>query len=104
MARVRQVLTDEDFKREAPSARMDLTAELDTLSDIRNQGGKGAIIDLEKEDNVRSVKRRYSLAAKQLGLNLRWRTPPKGENALKFSLWKEGEPIPGGRARSEGSG
>ena len=101
MARVRQVLQDEDFKRAAPSERMDLTAQLDELSDIRNQGGKGALIDLEEGDNVRSIKRRYSLAAKSLGLNLRWRTAPEG--SLKFSLWMEGEPAPGGRARSGGS-
>jgi len=46
--------------------------------------GEGAEVELEPGENPRVVKRRFSTAAKELGMSLRWRKAR--ENTVKFAI------------------
>ena len=78
--------------------RIDLTPYLRLIDGVLEQGGVGAVLSLEEGEQQRTQKRRLSLAAKERGYRLVWRTAPPGQ--LRFVLARPGEPAPGGRRRT----
>lgn len=99
MPRLDQVLRAEDLQRGRAVVRIDLTPYLRLIDSILEQGGVGAVLSLEEGEQQRTQKRRLSLAAKERGYRLVWRTAPPGR--LRFVLARPGEPAPGGRRRTE---
>ncbi len=98
MPTLENVLREEDLQRgRAGSGGLDLAPYLEMIDTIRAQGGVGALITLEEGERQRAEKRRLSLAAKDQGYQLIWRTAPEGR--LRFVLATPGEPTPGGRQR-----
>ena len=97
MVRVKRMLTQEDLRRAAPVSKADLSEYTAQIDEIVNSEHLGAELELEPEEQQeqRAIKRRYSVAAKQLGYDLTWRQAPKGE--LRFVLARLGEKAPGGR-------
>lgn len=98
MPRLDQVLRAEDLQRGRAVVRIDLTPYLRLIDGILEQGGVGAVLSLEEGEQQRTQKRRLSLAAKERGYRLVWRTAPPGQ--LRFVLARPGEPAPGGRRRT----
>jgi hypothetical protein len=98
MPRLDQVLRAEDLQRGRAVVRIDLTPYLRLIDGILEQGGVGAVLSLEEGEQQRTQKRRLSLAAKERGYRLVWRTAPSGQ--LRFVLARPGEPAPGGRRRT----
>jgi hypothetical protein len=97
MPRLDQVLREEDLQRGRATMRIDLTPYLQLIDSILAQGGVGGVLSLEAGEQQRTQKRRLSLAAKERGYRLVWRTAPPGQ--LRFVLARPGEPVPGGRQR-----
>ncbi len=99
MPTLEKVLREEDLKRgRAGSGGLDLTPYMEMLDSVREQGGVGGQVTLEEGESQRTEKRRISVAAKEQGYTLIWRTAP--DRRLRFVLAKPGEPIPGGRKRA----
>ncbi len=97
MPRLDQVLREEDLQRGRAAVRIDLTPYVQLIDTIREQGGVGAVLSLEEGEQQRTQKRRLSLAAKERGYRVIWRTAPPSQ--LRFVLARPGEPAPGGRRR-----
>ncbi len=99
MPTLERVLREDDLHRGgAGGGGLDLTPYLDMLAAIRTEGGVGGLITLAEGEQQRAEKRRLSVAAKDQGYKLVWRTAP--ERKLRFVLAKPGEPVPGGRQRA----
>ena len=96
MPQLARVLTQDDLRRSDASARMDLSAYVDIIEQVRS-GGVGGEVAREERERQRTEKRRLSIAAKQLGLQLTWRKT--GDNTLRFVLSEPGGERPGGRRR-----
>ncbi len=93
------MLRAEDLHRgRAGSGGLDLTPYLAMIAAVRAAGGVGGHVLLEDDENQRAEKRRLSVAAKDQGDTLVWRTAP--DRQLRFVLAKPGEPVPGGRKRA----
>ena len=92
------VLTEDDLRRTGSSVRMDLTPYLGLLETVRAQAGVGGVIQLLEGERQRAEKRRFSLAAKQLGYALTWRKATEPDT-LRFVLAPQGEPMPDARKR-----
>ncbi len=76
-------LTAEDYRRRGGGAtKLDLTPYLDILSGL--QLGEGADVSIDVGEKQRVVKRRFSIAAGQLGYTIKWRSAPLGQ--LRFQL------------------
>ena len=99
MPQLAKVLTHDDLHRGANAPRLDLSAYVDIIERIRGQDGVGGEVELGEGESQRAEKRRLSLAAKQVGMNLTWRTARDG--TLRFVLAQPGEPRPGGRPRRQ---
>lgn len=99
MPELMRILTDEDLARRGAVSRLDLSAYLTIIDAVREQGGAGGLIDLLAGESQRTEKRRLSLAAKERGLQLTWRSSQPGQ--LRFVLAEEGQPAPGSRKRRE---
>ena len=97
MPQLARVLTEEDLRRSEAGARMDLSAYLDIIEQVRS-GGVGGEVALEEGESQRVAKRRLFMAAKQLGLQLTWRKADA--TTLRFVLSAPGGERPGGRRRS----
>ena len=96
MPELAKVLTQEDLSRSAPT-RLDLQDYVSIIDTVRDQDGVGGLILLNEGENQRTEKRRLTVAAKQEGYELTWRTAPEGQ--LRFVLSRPGEPKAGGRER-----
>ncbi len=93
MPNLDKVLREEDLKRGgAGGGGLDLTPYLAMIAAVRAEGGVGGLITLEEGERQRTEKRRMSVAAKDQGYTLVWRTAP--ERRLRFVLATPGEPIP----------
>ncbi len=100
--RLIKVLRAEDLaKREAVS--VDLTPYKAILQDALNRG-LGAEVEPSEGENIRTMRRRFSLAAKELELELAWRgrTQQKrtGSSTSRFVLRPAGAPVPFPGART----
>ena len=96
MPQLARVLTQDDLRRSDAGARMDLSAYVAIIEQVR-RGGVGGEVALGEGESQRTEKRRLSVAAKQLGLQLTWRKG--GDNTLRFVLSEPGGDLPGGRRR-----
>ncbi len=96
MPQLARVLMDDDM-RGARAMRMDLSAYVAIIEGIRGEGGAGGEVELEDGESQRTEKRRLSIAAKELGTTLTWRTSRDG--TLRFVLSEPGGAVPGGRTR-----
>ena len=96
MPELTKVLTEEDLRARGRMSQLDLSPYLELLSTVRQQG-VGGIVTLGEDENQRAEKRRLSLASKQQGYRLIWRSSPPRQ--LRFVLAEEGQPAPGGRPR-----
>ena len=94
MPQLARVLTQDDLRRSDAGARMDLSAYVDIIEQVRSEG-VGGEVELGEDESQRTEKRRLSLAARQLGLQLTWRKT--GDNTLRFVLNEPGAERPGGR-------
>ncbi len=70
---------------------------MDIIDTLREHGGVGGVLRLDEGESQRTVKRRMSIAARDRGYQLTWRTAPAGQ--LRFVLAEPGQPRPGGRSR-----
>ena len=96
MPELTRVLSEEDLRARARTNQLDLSAYMALLSTVRQQG-VGGIVTLGEDEQQRTEKRRLSLAAKQQGYKLTWRTADPGQ--LRFVLAEPGAPTPGSRRR-----
>ena len=101
MPQLTKVITEEELTRRQPAGGIDLSAYMDIIDSIREQGGVGGSLSLSQDENQRAEKRRMSVAAKERGLKLVWRKAPDGQ--LRFVLAEEGQPAPGSRRRQAGA-
>jgi hypothetical protein len=97
MPELERHLDDEDLRRAPPISKVDLAPYLHLLDEARAEGKRGSMIRLLENEQPRTEKRRFTAAAKELGLKLTWRKAPEGR--LKYVLSGEGEPVPGARKR-----
>jgi hypothetical protein len=97
MPELTKVLTTEDLQRRGAISALDLASYVAIIAGIREQGGVGGVLTLGEEERQRTEKRRMSMAAKQLGLQLTWRSSSPGQ--LRFVLSEAGQPVPGSRPR-----
>src|SRR6266508_4804368 len=97
MPELTKVLTTEDLQRHGGIGALDLSPYLAIIAGVREQGGVGGVLTLGEDESQRTEKRRMTLAAKQLGLELTWRSSTPGQ--LRFVLSEEGQPAPGSRPR-----
>jgi hypothetical protein len=97
MPQLTTVLTAQDLSRPPTIPRQDLTAYRDILAQVRGQAGVGGEVHLREGEQARTEKRRFSVAAKQLGVPLKWRKA--GVGTLRFVLAEPGAPFPGSRPR-----
>jgi hypothetical protein len=97
MPELTKILGSDDLTRALRITALDLTPYMDIIDAIREQGGAGAEVRLSTGEQRRTEKRRLSMAAKERGYQLVWRTAPT--DRLKFVLATPGEPAPGGRRR-----
>jgi hypothetical protein len=81
---------------------LDLTTYIEIIDQVRREGGVGGHIHLLPGESQRTEKRRLTMAAKQQGLTLTWRSSQPGE--LRFVLSEPGAPVPGSRKRREPAG
>lgn len=93
MPQLIHTITREEIKEKV--TQIDLTPYTTILETIQQAGGVGGDVTLEPGEDQRTQKRRLSLAAKELDLNLVWRKSDTGQ--LKFVIASAGEPIPGSR-------
>ncbi len=101
MPQLDREFTEEDLSRRSPTGGLDLSAYMDIIDNIREQGGVGGSLSLSEDENQRTEKRRMSVAAKERGLTLVWRKAP--DRQLRFDLAEEGKPAPGARQRKNGA-
>jgi len=99
MPTLTRVLAHEDLQRTARMSDLDLTTYIEIIDQVRREGGVGGQVHLMPGESQRTEKRRLTLAAKQGGLNLTWRSSQPGE--LRFVLSEPGGPVPGSRKRRE---
>ena len=78
MPELTTVLHEADLKRGQAVAQTDLTPYMDIIDTLREQGGVGGVLRLDEGETQRTVKRRMSIAAKERGFQLVWRTAPEG--------------------------
>ena len=97
MPELMQVVSQEDLRRRSSSTSLDLGPYRDIIEQVRSQDGVGGVLTLDEGETQRTEKRRLSVAAKERGLELVWRTAPAGQ--LRFVLAEPGRPRPGGRPR-----
>ena len=101
MPELTKVLTEEDLRAPGRMSQLDLSPYLELLSTVKQQG-VGGIVTLGEGESQRTEKRRFSLASKQQGYRLIWRSSPPRQ--LRFVLAEEGQPAPGGRRRQAPTG
>jgi hypothetical protein len=99
MPTLTRVLAQEDLQRTARMSDLDLATYVEIIDQVRREGGVGGLVHLLPGESKRTEKRRLTLAAKQRGLNLTWRSSPPGD--LRFVLSEPGGPVPGSRKRRE---
>lgn len=99
MPTLTRVLAQEDLQRTVRMSDLDLTTYIEIIDQVRREGGVGGIVHLLAGESQRTEKRRLTLAAKQQGLNLTWRSSQPGD--LRFVLSEPGGPVPGSRKRRE---
>jgi hypothetical protein len=97
MPELTKVLLPEDLQRRGAVSALDLSPYLAILAGVREQGAVGGILTLAEDESQRTEKRRMSMAAKQLGVQLTWRSSSPGQ--LRFVLSEAGQPAPGSRPR-----
>jgi hypothetical protein len=97
MPSLAKVLQHEDMERGRGMVRMDLTPYTDIIESVRSEGGVGGELTLHDDESKRTEKRRLSIAAKQVGMQVTWRKADDG--LLRFVLSEPGGPVPGGRQR-----
>ncbi len=97
MPQLTRVITAEDLQRRPANGGLDMTPYMDILDQVREQGGVGAALSLADGEHQRTEKRRLSMAAKDRGYELTWRTSTPGQ--LRFVVAAPGEPKPGARKR-----
>ena len=86
MPRLVRRLTTEDYRRRGGGTpKLDLAPYTDILNGMTE--GQGAEVALEPNETQRVVKRRFSMAAKQAGHAIKWRTASEGH--LRFQLMPE---------------
>ncbi len=98
MPQLARVLTQDDLRRSDVGARMDLSAYVDIIEQVRSNG-VGGEVELGEGESQRTEKRRLSIAAKQQGYTLKWRKSGPGE--LRSVLAHDGQPLPGSRPRRQ---
>ncbi len=101
MPQLTRVMNEADLRRNDRASRMDLSAYTAMLEQVRTEGGVGGEIALAEGESKRTEKRRLSIAAKEAGTKLIWRTSQDG--TLRFVLTEEGKPAPGSRTRRASS-
>lgn len=97
MPELTRVLTTEELQRRGTVSALDLSPYLAIIAGVREQGGVGGVLTLGEDESQRTEKRRMSLAAKQLGVQLTWRSASPRQ--LRFVLNEPGQPVPGSRPR-----
>jgi hypothetical protein len=97
MPELSKVLTTEDLQRRGGVTSLDLSPYVAIIAGVREQGGVGGVLTLGEEESQRTEKRRMSMAAKQLGVQLTWRSSSPGQ--LRFVVNEHGQPVPGSRTR-----
>jgi hypothetical protein len=103
MPELTKVITAAELERKGSTTPgIDLTPYMDILDSVRDQGGVGGTLTLAAGESQRTEKRRLSIAAKERGYHLTWRTAPAGY--LRFVLAEPGQPAPGGRRRRPRAG
>ena len=100
MPRIRVVRSAQEVRRAAPTAKLDLTEQLDLLQEAVASGEEHPWVELdlteEEGKDLRRTKRRMTEAAKAMDYTLTWRTPREGGD-LAFVLSRPGHAIPGAR-------
>jgi hypothetical protein len=86
----------EELRSQARSSNIDLTFYIDELKELQADGKVEGTWELLKGETPRAEKRRFTAAARQLGLTTAWKK--SGERELRLVLAPEGEPLPGSRA------
>jgi hypothetical protein len=86
----------EEFKTQIRASNIDLSFYIDELQELQTDGKVEGTWELLEEETQRVEKRRFTVAAKQMGLATAWKTAPEGE--LRLVLAPIGEPLPGSRA------
>src|SRR5581483_10811710 len=75
-------LSPEELRPRPGAPPVDLRPYKDVLQS--KQVGEGAEVELEEGESPQAVKRRFSTAAKELGLTLRWRRA--GAGVVRFGI------------------
>jgi hypothetical protein len=97
MPELTKVLTSEDLQRRGGVTSLDLSPYVAIIAGVREQSGVGGVLTLGEDESQRTEKRRMSMAAKQLGVQLTWRS--SAAKQLRFVVNEHGQPVPGSRAR-----
>jgi hypothetical protein len=97
MPELTKVLSSEDLQRRGAISALDLSPYIAIVAGVREKGGVGGVLTLAEDERQRTEKRRMSIAAKQLGVQLTWRSSSPGQ--LRFVLAEAGQPAPGSRPR-----
>ena len=89
----------EELRSQARATNIDLSFYIEELQELQADGKVEGTWELLKGETPRAEKRRFTMAAKQLGLVTAWKKASGRE--IKLVLAPEGEPLPGSRAWQE---
>jgi hypothetical protein len=85
----------EELRSQARASNIDLSFYIGELQELQKDGKVEGTWELLEGETPRVEKRRFTLAAKQIGLTTAWKTSAEGE--VRLVLAPEGEPLPGSR-------
>lgn len=86
----------DELRSQTRATNIDLSFYITELQELQADGKVEGTWELLEGESPRVEKRRFTLAAKQLGLVTAWKTALERE--LRLVLAPEGEPLPGSRA------
>src|ERR1700722_18788341 len=86
----------EELRSQARAMNIDLTFYIGELKELQQEGKVEGTWELDAGESTRAEKRRFTAAARQLGLAIAWKK--SGDREIRLVLAPEGEPLPGSRA------
>jgi hypothetical protein len=85
----------EELRKQGRASNVDLGFYTNELEELQREGKVEGTWELVKDEKQRVEKRRFTLAARQLGLEIAWKKA--GDREIRLVLAPEGEPLPGSR-------
>jgi hypothetical protein len=85
----------EELRIQARATNIDLTFYIEELRELQADGKVEGTWELLPDESLRAEKRRFTAAARQLGLTIAWKKA--GARELRLVLAPEGAALPGSR-------